>query len=118
MTPTHPFNLTRRAAIACASLSLSSVIYLGVFEAVEINPQWVIIEGLYKDFGVAGGFGGNHDHDPHVLYTLSAVQVLALFDRLDAIDTEKVASCILMTESRMHLDWIFFGSNICMHQVD
>jgi geranylgeranyl transferase type-2 subunit beta len=43
----------------------------------------------------AGGFGGNVGHDPHVLYTLSAVQVLCLFDRLDVLDVEKVADCIL-----------------------
>ena len=43
----------------------------------------------------AGGFGGNVGHDPHVLYTLSAVQVLCLFDRLDVLDIDKVADCIL-----------------------
>jgi geranylgeranyl transferase type-2 subunit beta len=43
----------------------------------------------------AGGFGGNVGHDPHVLYTLSAVQVLCLFDRLDVLDVDKVADCIL-----------------------
>ena len=30
-----------------------------------------------------GGFGGNVDHDSHLLYTLSAVQLLALCDALD-----------------------------------
>jgi len=30
----------------------------------------------------AGGFGGNTGHDPHITYTLYAVQVLALCDRL------------------------------------
>lgn len=43
----------------------------------------------------SGGFGGNVGHDPHVLYTLSAVQVLCLFDRLDVLDADKVADCIL-----------------------
>lgn len=38
-----------------------------------------------------GGFGGNVDHDPHMLYTLSALQILALFDSLDRIDKDKVA---------------------------
>ena len=42
-----------------------------------------------------GGFGGNVEHDPHILYTLSAVQVLALFDKLNVIDVDKVTSCIL-----------------------
>ena len=49
------------------------------------------------DYGVdtAGGFGGNIGHDPHILYTLSAVQVLALFDKVDVLDIEKIANCIL-----------------------
>ena len=51
--------------------------------------------GSSSDLGVAGGFGGNVGHDAHVLYTLSAVQVLCLFDRLDALDVDKVADCIL-----------------------
>lgn len=42
-----------------------------------------------------GGFAGNIGHDPHILYTLSAVQVLALFNKLDVLDTHKVAACIL-----------------------
>ncbi|KAG2579891.1 hypothetical protein PVAP13_6NG311900 [Panicum virgatum] len=42
----------------------------------------------------SGGFGGNVGHDPHVLYTLSAVQVLCLFDRLDVLDIDKVADYV------------------------
>ena len=41
-----------------------------------------------------GGFAGNIGHDPHILYTLSAVQVLALFDKLDVLDIDKVSNCI------------------------
>ncbi len=43
----------------------------------------------------SGGFGGNIGHDPHLLYTLSAVQVLAMLDALDRIDKEIVISYIL-----------------------
>jgi geranylgeranyl transferase type-2 subunit beta len=42
-----------------------------------------------------GGFAGNVGHDPHILYTLSAVQVLALFNKLDVVDVDKVTTCIL-----------------------
>lgn len=41
----------------------------------------------------AGGFGGNVDHDPHLLSTLSAIQILAMYDRLAEIDTEAVVRC-------------------------
>jgi len=37
-----------------------------------------------------GGFGGNVDHDPHMLYTLSAVQILCLFDALPRLDAGRV----------------------------
>lgn len=39
----------------------------------------------------SGGFGGNTGHDAHMLYTLSALQILALTDALDRIDREQVA---------------------------
>uniref|UniRef100_A0A0D3FEX5 Prenyltransferase alpha-alpha toroid domain-containing protein n=1 Tax=Oryza barthii TaxID=65489 RepID=A0A0D3FEX5_9ORYZ len=48
-----------------------------------------------KPTNSSGGLGGNVGHDAHVLYTLSAVHVLCLFDRLDALDVDKVADCIL-----------------------
>jgi len=38
----------------------------------------------------SGGFGGNIGHDAHLLYTLSAIQILALSDRLELLDKEKV----------------------------
>mmetsp|Transcript_45775 Transcript_45775/g.152722 ORF Transcript_45775/g.152722 Transcript_45775/m.152722 type:complete len:325 (+) Transcript_45775:56-1030(+) len=37
-----------------------------------------------------GGFGGNLGHDAHMLYTLSAVQVLALFGALHTVDAGRV----------------------------
>eukprot|EP01118_Nematostelium_gracile_P005263 TRINITY_DN1652_c0_g1_i2.p1 TRINITY_DN1652_c0_g1~~TRINITY_DN1652_c0_g1_i2.p1 ORF type:complete len:336 (+),score=93.84 TRINITY_DN1652_c0_g1_i2:69-1076(+) len=41
-----------------------------------------------------GGFGGNVDHDPHLLYTLSAVQVMAMLDSLDRIDIEGIVKFV------------------------
>ncbi|KAI3459908.1 hypothetical protein Pfo_016571 [Paulownia fortunei] len=42
----------------------------------------------------SGGFGGNIGHDPHMLYTLSAIQVLALFYKIDVLDVKKVKNYI------------------------
>lgn len=39
-------------------------------------------------------FGGNVGHDPHMLYTLSAIQILALTHRLDRLDRDKTAAYI------------------------
>jgi len=41
-----------------------------------------------------GGFGGNEGHDPHILYTLSAIQILAILNALDKIDADIVAESI------------------------
>lgn len=57
--------------------------------------EMTIVMGDDDTFSFAGGFGGNIGHDPHILYTLSAVQALALFDKLNVLDVEKVANCIL-----------------------
>ncbi|CAN0542771.1 unnamed protein product, partial [Scytosiphon promiscuus] len=35
-------------------------------------------------------FGGNEGHDPHVLYTLSALQAMALLGELERVDKDKV----------------------------
>lgn len=40
-----------------------------------------------------GGFGGSPRHDSHLLYTLSALQVLALYQKLHLVDADKVISC-------------------------
>ncbi|XP_057845910.2 geranylgeranyl transferase type-2 subunit beta 1 isoform X3 [Cryptomeria japonica] len=44
---------------------------------------------------VTSGFSGNIGHDPHILHTLSAVQILALLDKLDVIDADKTATYIM-----------------------
>uniref|UniRef100_A0A673BEI5 Geranylgeranyl transferase type II subunit beta n=1 Tax=Sphaeramia orbicularis TaxID=375764 RepID=A0A673BEI5_9TELE len=37
-----------------------------------------------------GGISASIGHDPHLLYTLSAVQILSLYDNMDAINIDKV----------------------------
>eukprot|EP00850_Spirogloea_muscicola_P022913 SM000318S12215 [mRNA] locus=s318:104839:107258:+ [translate_table: standard] len=41
-----------------------------------------------------GAFGANEGHDAHILYTYSAVQILALYNRLDLADADAIASYI------------------------
>lgn len=53
---------------------------------------WHIIR-LYGAYRQAGGFGGSINHDPHLIYTLSAVQILVTLDALDRLDTDRVVSC-------------------------
>lgn len=53
-----------------------------------------------------GGFGGNIDHDAHLLYTLSAVQILALLDKIDLLDRDKVADYVVALQQP---DGSFYG---------
>ena len=41
-----------------------------------------------------GGFGGNVGHDAHLLYTLSAIQILALADKMDRVDKDAVTQFV------------------------
>ncbi|ORX53400.1 terpenoid cyclases/Protein prenyltransferase [Piromyces finnis] len=41
-----------------------------------------------------GGFGGCTDHDSHLLYTLSAIQVLVICDTLSEVDKDKVVEYV------------------------
>uniref|UniRef100_A0A8C5I2V7 Geranylgeranyl transferase type-2 subunit beta n=1 Tax=Gouania willdenowi TaxID=441366 RepID=A0A8C5I2V7_GOUWI len=41
-----------------------------------------------------GGVSASIGHDPHLLYTLSAVQILCLFDSVDALDVDKVVEYV------------------------
>ncbi|KAJ0176982.1 hypothetical protein K1T71_006991 [Dendrolimus kikuchii] len=54
----------------------------------------------------SGGVSASVGHDPHMLYTLSAVQVLAMYNRIDAIDVEGVVRFIKAMQQE---DGSFFG---------
>ena len=54
-----------------------------------------VVDFVLKCFDpVSGGFSGNIGHDPHIHYTLSAVQLLILVDRFDAIPVDDVTRFI------------------------
>jgi hypothetical protein len=45
----------------------------------RVQREWVM--SCFE--GTTGGFAGNTGHDIHILYTLSALQILALYNLLD-----------------------------------
>jgi geranylgeranyl transferase type-2 subunit beta len=45
-------------------------------------------------------FSGNSDQDPHLLYTLSGVQVLALYDALDRINCEAIVAYVVSMQRK------------------
>lgn len=59
----------------------------------RMNKQ-KIIEFTVSCQHECGGFGASIGHDPHLLYTLSAIQILAIYDALDSIDVDKVVEYV------------------------
>lgn len=55
--------------------------------------QSAIVDWILQCQANNGGFGGSARNDPHLLYTLSAVQILALYDKLELVDTDKIVHC-------------------------
>ncbi|KAF6026396.1 RABGGTB [Bugula neritina] len=53
-----------------------------------------------------GGFGASPAHDPHLLYSLSAVQILCLYDALDAIN---ISSLVNFIKGLQQEDGSFYG---------
>ncbi|KAF3926496.1 hypothetical protein AA313_de0208759 [Arthrobotrys entomopaga] len=53
-----------------------------------------------------GGFGAHPGHDPHLLYTLSAIQILAMVDALDAVNTQ---SCVSYVSGLQKPSGVFAG---------
>ncbi|KAK3420566.1 hypothetical protein EUGRSUZ_G01406 [Eucalyptus grandis] len=54
---------------------LTTLDLLGKLDTVDSDE---VVSWILQFQHESGGFGGNIGHDPHLLYTLSAMQVLAL----------------------------------------
>uniref|UniRef100_A0A8C0XXD5 Geranylgeranyl transferase type-2 subunit beta n=1 Tax=Cyprinus carpio carpio TaxID=630221 RepID=A0A8C0XXD5_CYPCA len=53
-----------------------------------------IIEFIKSCQHDCGGISASTGHDPHLLYTLSAVQILSLYDSINVIDVDKVVDYV------------------------
>ncbi|XP_033210853.1 geranylgeranyl transferase type-2 subunit beta [Belonocnema kinseyi] len=65
-----------------------------------------VLEFIQKCQHDCGGIGASIDHDPHLLHTLSAVQILCTFDNLDVINVDKVVKYV---KERQQPDGSFTG---------
>ncbi|GAX76230.1 hypothetical protein CEUSTIGMA_g3674.t1 [Chlamydomonas eustigma] len=70
---------------------LSALHLLGHENDVE---EEAIISWVLSCKHSSGGFGGSPRNDPHLLYTLSAVQILALYNKLDLLDSEEISKYV------------------------
>ena len=69
----------------------ATVELIGCLESLD---REFVIDFVMRCRQPCGGFAGNVDHDAHILYTLSAVQILALFDALELLDETSVMAYI------------------------
>src|SRR5690242_9485201 len=81
-----------------------------ILDQVDQLPLDDIIKFVLKCGREDGGFGGNIDHDSHLLYTLSAIQILSILGRLGDIDTDRTAKYIarLQRQDGGFIGWYSF----------
>ncbi|XP_015789070.1 geranylgeranyl transferase type-2 subunit beta [Tetranychus urticae] len=72
------------------------------------NHRAEILDLIRKCQHSSGGIGPSENHDPHLLHTLSAIQILTILDALeeDVVDISKVVSYV---KSLQQEDGSFFG---------
>lgn len=91
---------------------LTALHLLGHPEALPRNETIAFVLSCQHD---SGGFGAAPGHDAHMLYTVSAIQILATIDALDDLEKngrggkEKVANCTLglLGTNSIHTDRLF-----------
>jgi len=88
-------------------------LYFHVTDYLKMSAMYWSLMGLYLTGGVnlakkeellsfleecydetTGGYRGNIDHSVHLLYTLSALQILAIFEKLDSVNPEKIVNFV------------------------
>lgn len=68
---------------------------LSLLKRLDDLPKARILEYVLSCYHKQqGGFSGNTDQDVHLLYTLSGVQILAMYDALHLVDADMIASAI------------------------
>lgn len=79
---------------------------LDLMGALERAKKEDMLEFIGRCQSESGGISANLQHDPHLLYTLSAVQILCMYDALDVIDIDKVVNYV---RDRQQADGSFTG---------
>ena len=100
---TFEYQVTEHLRVSGVYWGLAAMDVLGRLDAMDRDGVIEYVASLQKP---SGGFAGNTGHDEHMLYTLSAVQVLAMYDALDRIDVDK---CVQWVSSLQRPDGSFQG---------
>ncbi|KAF9324977.1 hypothetical protein BG006_011509 [Podila minutissima] len=88
--------LTEHLRVDGVNWSLNTLRLLGHPGALDKEK---IVEFLVQCQHHNGGVGGHIHHDPHLVPTLSAIQVLFTYDCLDAINVDKVVDHIVSLQN-------------------
>ncbi|XP_076320926.1 geranylgeranyl transferase type-2 subunit beta isoform X2 [Tachypleus tridentatus] len=74
--------------------------------SLDLLDKQQILDFVRECQHVCGGIGASKGHDPHLLYTLSAVQILTIYDALDVIDISGVVDYVKNLQQE---DGSFYG---------
>lgn len=85
------YHLTSHLRLSGVYWGLTALHFLNRPTALPRNETIDFVKSCYHP---SGGFSASPGHDPHILYTLSGVQILATVDALDTIPTEQVVAYI------------------------
>lgn len=90
------FTVSQHFRMSGVYWGLTALALLGKNLSEEVDAEEIsswVMECQHEN----GGFGGSVGHDTHLLYTLSALQILALLDRLDLISEKKKVATYVAT---------------------
>jgi len=67
---------------------------MSLMNKLHIMGKQQVLDFVDTCFHEFGGYSASVRHDPHLLYTLSAIQILALFDEMDRLDRDKISTYV------------------------
>jgi len=67
---------------------------MALMKKLDLMNKSAILDFVESCLHPCGGFSASNDHDPHLLYTLSAIQILCTYDALDRVDKVKIGQFI------------------------
>lgn len=79
---------------------------LDLMGKLEQTNKEEVLEFIGQCQSDSGGISASIQHDPHLLYTLSAIQILCMYDALDVINVDKVVNYV---KERQQADGSFVG---------
>lgn len=71
-----------------------TVTFLDLCHSIDKLEKSEIVDFLKRNQHESGGFSPCDGHDPHLLYTLSALQIVLIYDVLDEINKKKLIDFI------------------------